>query len=167
MEVWKVIQQHPKYQVSNLGGMRRLLSNGKVRVLKPFPFKKSEPYLAVDLMQGGVKFRRAVHHLVLETFVGPRPPGMEAIHINGRGGDNKLTNLKWGTKVENQADRVTHGTDCRGEKSPNSKLTESDVDDIIRRRKSKETASSIAKDYPITTDYIYRLSYRMTWKWKK
>lgn len=51
-----------------------------------------------------------VQHLVLNTFIGPKPPGMECRHLNGIRGDNRLENLCWGTRSENQQDSVQHGT---------------------------------------------------------
>ena len=53
---------------------------------------------------------RLVHRLVLEAFVGPRPEGMVARHLNGDPGDNRLENLAWGTQSENNYDKVRHGT---------------------------------------------------------
>lgn len=50
-----------------------------------------------------------VHTLVLEAFVGPRPPGLVALHGNDIGTDNRVGNLRWGTPSENQYDRVENG----------------------------------------------------------
>lgn len=47
-----------------------------------------------------------VHHLVLRTFVGERPPGHEARHKNGDRLDNRAVNLCWGTKKQNARDRL-------------------------------------------------------------
>ena len=44
---------------------------------------------------------RLCHHLVWETFVGPRTPGMEIDHINGNKMDWSLDNLRQITKAEN------------------------------------------------------------------
>lgn len=53
---------------------------------------------------------RSVHQLVLESFVGPRPEGMQACHGDGVGTHNHLGNLRWDSISENQFDRVRHGT---------------------------------------------------------
>lgn len=50
-----------------------------------------------------------VHRLVLEAFVGPCPPGMEACHWNGIPGDNRLHNLRWDTPSANNADILRLG----------------------------------------------------------
>lgn len=52
---------------------------------------------------------RYVHDMVLETFVGPKPAGMCARHLNGDSLDNRLDNLTYGTYSENNYDRVAHG----------------------------------------------------------
>lgn len=49
--------------------------------------------------------RRRVHHLVLECFIGPRPPGLHALHWNDIATDNSLPNLRWGPDDANRADR--------------------------------------------------------------
>lgn len=53
---------------------------------------------------------RTIHSLVMETFVGPRPEGMQVRHLNGNPLDNRLENLQYGTAAENQHDKFAHGT---------------------------------------------------------
>lgn len=45
---------------------------------------------------------RLCHHLIYETFVGPRTPGMEIDHINGNKMDWSLANLQEVTPAENR-----------------------------------------------------------------
>lgn len=52
---------------------------------------------------------RVIHQVVLEAFVGPRPPGMEACHNDGDKSNNALSNLRWDTKKANEFDAVRHG----------------------------------------------------------
>jgi hypothetical protein len=70
-----------------------------------------------------------VHRLVLETFVGPCPPGLEACHNNGDSLDSRLVNLRWDTRKANAADTTLHGQRVylRGEKSPGARLTPASV----------------------------------------
>ncbi|MCS5478726.1 HNH endonuclease [Corynebacterium sp. YIM 101645] len=67
-------------------------------------------YPLVTLYRYGVPHTRRVHVLVLETFTGPRPEGMEARHLNGNKTDNRVDNLAWGTRSENTLDAVRHRT---------------------------------------------------------
>jgi hypothetical protein len=50
-----------------------------------------------------------VHELVLSTFAGLRPAKHECCHINGIPTDNRLENLRWGTRSDNIRDSVRHG----------------------------------------------------------
>jgi DNA-binding CsgD family transcriptional regulator len=53
--------------------------------------------------------RHKVHILILEAFVGPRPPKMEGCHKNDIKTDNRLENLVWGTHRENFEHAVANG----------------------------------------------------------
>lgn len=97
------------------------------------PGVNSSGYLSVNLYDyiGSGKHKGClVHQLVLETFVGKKPQGTESRHLNGNRLDNRLSNLCWGTRSENQQDSVRHGTHgglgVYGEKNPNSKITDSE-----------------------------------------
>ncbi len=65
---------------------------------------RAQRYPQVSFGKGGTRDRRYVHELVLTTFVGPRPDGMLVRHLNDIPTDNRLENLAWGTKSENQQD---------------------------------------------------------------
>lgn len=56
----------------------------------------SKGYLEVVLENNlGEKQVHQVHDLVMSTFVGPCPEGMEVRHINGIKTDNRLENLQY------------------------------------------------------------------------
>jgi hypothetical protein len=98
------VPEHPGYRINRAGviqscwiGRNRMGSLWKT--LKPG--LNFDGYRTVSLKQGERRCTRFVHHLVLETFVGPRPPGTECLHKNSNPADNRLSNLKWGTHAEN------------------------------------------------------------------
>lgn len=107
---------------------------------------------------------RLIHRLVLEAFVGPCPEGMEVAHRNGDPSDNRLDNLRWSTPVDNQADRVEHGTDSRGEKHGQHKLTEQDIVDIIRLADSGASRAVIGRQYGIHPSTVRRIAKGQAWK---
>lgn len=58
-----------------------------------------------------------VHRLVMAAFVGPCPEGMEVCHNNGDAADNRVENLRYGTRADNAADCVLHGRHPEAEKT--------------------------------------------------
>ena len=74
-------------------------------------------HLKVMLIVGGSHRGFHVHTLVLTAFVGPKPEGLCARHLNGVPHDNRLENLAWGTYSENKFDQVRHGTDAQASKT--------------------------------------------------
>ncbi len=48
---------------------------------KPYPIGRNGRYLGVALRVRGRTVRTSVHKLIMETFAGPRPDGMEVCHI--------------------------------------------------------------------------------------
>ncbi|QHJ86404.1 HNH endonuclease [Gordonia phage Kuwabara] len=100
---WYPIPGFENYEISRFGHVRR---GG--RILKTFKMKSG--HLSISLCVNGVRYQRQVHRLVLETFDGPAPEGMEALHFNGIPDDNRIENLRWGTRSANLRDAVRHGT---------------------------------------------------------
>jgi hypothetical protein len=82
---------------------------GSVMPLKQIP-RKSDGRLVVNLCRDGVMRQRPVHQLIAETFHGSRPPGLDACHWDGNILHNSSVNLYWGTKTQNFADSIRHGT---------------------------------------------------------
>lgn len=116
-----------------------------------------------------VKRHRQVHTLVLEAFVGPRPPGMECRHLNGDATDNRVENLKWGTRKENAQDTMRHGRHFHsafpGSQHPMARLTESQVLEIrARYTPRKVTMEQLAAEYRVSYDCIRHIVYGETWK---
>ena len=105
--------KHPGYLVGDDGSVwsviafkrRGVVRYGEMKRLKPSAQKRG--HLMVMLGRGTYRF---VHRLVLEGFSGPCPRGCECRHIDGNPANNRISNLAWGSRSENQADSVRHGT---------------------------------------------------------
>lgn len=111
-----------RYWVSDFGRVAGLSYNHGARILKQDTFNGG--YRRVTLCFKGKTVRRAVHHLVLGEFVGCKGHGQICRHLDGDPSNNRLSNLRWGSYRENEADKIRHGTQARGERHGKSKLTE-------------------------------------------
>jgi hypothetical protein len=110
VETWKDIPGYEgRYQVSDEGRVRsldrpvRVVCHGveAVRIAKGKllqPGRNGSGHVTVALGKGN---SRQVHQLVLEAFVGPCPAGCEVLHLNHQHADNRLENLRYGTRSEN------------------------------------------------------------------
>ena len=110
------------YEVSSLGRVRSLVTRGKWpagRLMRGSP--NSSGRIQVQLTNGHSRKLLQVHRLVLEAFVGPCPPGMEACHWDDDPLNNRLDNLRWGSRSENMYDRVRNGRDHNSRKRHCSK----------------------------------------------
>lgn len=101
-------------------GLYEVSSEGRVRAIRDYQTArtsiKAGTLLEIKVHRGGYNYVtlrhiddthiRLVHQLVLETFVGRRPNGCEARHLNNNMADSRLSNLTWGTSAENANDRV-------------------------------------------------------------
>jgi hypothetical protein len=153
--MWKTIPTYPNYEISDLGEIRHV---GKANLLK-FTTKQGKlPYQRASLCTDGKIQKFAVHRLVLQTFVGPCPDGHECMHLDDNPRNNKLENLKWGTRKEN------HSTIRRkGERNGRSKLTNEQVL-IIRELVSYGNKQTLlAKDFNVTRTTIGHIVARRIW----
>jgi hypothetical protein len=136
--MWKDIPEWP-YEVSNVGQVRSLRS---ARILKPMRCgQKRKQYSKIRLCNKGVWKDFSVHHLVLEAFVGPRPFGMLACHVDDDSANNAVSNLYWGTHADN-------ADDCR---YTGSKVTPQEVE-LIRR--APRYTRGLAKRFGVSDQLI-------------
>lgn len=132
------------------------------RRLAGVPDKKGR--IVFNLCRSGKVFKRFAHHLVLEAFVGPRPAGMECCHFPDRDpSSNKLSNLRWDTKLANAADKRAHGTHPSGERNGNAELTAADVTAIRTDLAAGRSRKAIAEEYGVGRTTIDALATGETW----
>lgn len=127
VEIWKPVKGFEGlYEVSSEGRVRSLDRTGvdargrayssTGQIIRPSTGKYG--YKRVILYAPGVRAKTGqIHSLVLESFVGPRPPGGVCRHLDGDPANNHLENLTWGTPSENMYDRAAHGTDHQRSKT--------------------------------------------------
>lgn len=172
-EIWKdIVGFEGYYQVSNLGNVRSLdrtihYKDGRSRnfygkLLNPT--NDGHGYRYVALCKAGKSSRGYVHHLVLTAFVGLRPDNDHVCrHFPDKDtGNNRFDNLRWGSYLENSADRRVHKTVNKGSRNGQAKLTDDDVKAI--RSRQNESQFSLAKEFGVCNTTIYLITTERTWK---
>jgi hypothetical protein len=162
----KQIPSLPEGYLANKSGdiyCTRPLGNPTHRERGPTkPRKMKQTYKHVNTMVIGIRGRAIrVGPLMLETFVGPRPEGMECRHLNGNFRDNRLVNLAWGTHSENMRDMLRHGTSAQG----TGKLSPAQVLNIRERHAQGELQREIAEDYGISRRLVGMIAKKERYSW--
>ncbi len=176
-EEWRpVVGFEGRYEVSSLGRVRsmdcRVYHQGVKRSF--FSYHKGQPlrqtsrggYLAVMLPHKSGNYHQRpvnVHQLVAEAFLGPRPHGMDICHGDGVKKNNATSNLRYASRRENEADKIAHGTDQRGERHPRAKLTAEQVRQI-RLLAPYDSQEILAGHYGVTKSLISKIVTNECWK---
>lgn len=116
-ETWRAVEGWP-YEVSDHGNVRHIDRRG--HMLMPWRMPK-EGYLQVNLCMNGGCTKYLIHRLICAAFHGKQPEGkFDVDHINSVRRDNRASNLRWLSTMEN---RRRQGIDHH-----NARLT----DEIVR-----------------------------------
>lgn len=85
----------------------------------------------------------------------PPSPLHDAAHSCGKAhrGCVNPRHLRWATKTENQADRLSHGTALLGEKNPASKLSDAAITEILAL-KGTATQKAVAVRFGICRQHV-------------
>jgi hypothetical protein len=149
------------YEVSDHGRVRRIGG----RVLRPW---LTQGYPMVKLCGGrGCGRKDYIHRLMLLSFVGPCPEGMETRHMDGNRTNNILSNLMWGDHDEQCDDKRKHGTLLQGDNHKWSILTEDNVRairrDFVRISKYKSNITEMAALYGVSYHTVHAVINREKW----
>ena len=91
------------YEVSNLGGVRRISSARGTSAGRVRRTHLMNGYPALCLKIGRRPFMRYVHRMIAEAFIGPIPKGWHVNHKDGVKSNSVLSNLEIVTIGENRA----------------------------------------------------------------
>lgn len=147
IEIWKEIPGYPKYEVSNLGSIRRKVSEKNI---KPYPGLRG--YLTVLLYNSKKKKRFYSHRLVAIAFL-ENPLNLPQVnHKDGNKHNNKVSNLEWVTPGGNNlhAYRVL-GCKCRHL----GRFSEEQVKEMIYQKNLGFSYRQISKMFNVSVSHAH------------
>jgi hypothetical protein len=126
MEEWRPYPKDARYEVSDLGNVRRLINRNQARnrhrrQFIPMTLQTTRcGHKSVSI--AGVP--RPVHRMVYLAFVGELVDGLVICHIDGNPANNAPGNLLQATQAENISHKLIHGTAQLGQKHGNATHTD-------------------------------------------
>jgi hypothetical protein len=155
-KVWARIPEFPDYAVSGDGEVMRVVDkNYKAGgILKP---QDLEQYPKVSLCRDGQTFNVRIHKLVADAFV-PNPDDKPAVnHIDGNKNNIAFDNLEWTTHAENQQHAIATGLSPTGEKHHSAKLTDTQIQEIRKRRSVGEPIKKLGEEFGVHQGHISKI----------
>ena len=167
-EIWKAVPGYSFYEASNFGRVRSWRNNRHGWAIVPRILK---PGLTPDgvwtVCLSHENHRRSFHvgRLILITFIGPCPEGLECCHWDDDNQNNYLTNLRWDTRQGNCDDRTRNGNNTVGSRHGLAKLTEYQVTEIRNLYQSGLVSpKGIAAHFNISAGHVRDIVKRGRWK---
>ena len=132
-----------EFEISPEGVVRKVYPNRPPRTLAPHVDKCG--YAVVSLCSKGTVKKKKIHRLLLSTFVRPPEDGEVARHLDGNLSNNRLSNLAWGTQIENEADKRKHGTHANTLKTHDPRGHKYDEANLMYNKKGERRCRSCHK----------------------
>jgi|ERR1035437_343415 hypothetical protein len=170
MEKYKILKDYPAYRIFIDGKLESKWQKGnrhsKIVYTEWHELKikyDSNGYCCTALCDGFNKpktFR--IHNIVLNEFIGKKPVGLCVRHLDGNKKNNSLTNLCYGTYLENENDKHNNGT--WGTRITNRKLSDVQIIDILNDIKLGVKDKNIAAKNNVSRPTITRIRNNKIWK---
>lgn len=174
-EFWKDIKGYEGlYQVSNQGGVRSVdrqsnyykYNKNLKRILKGKKLSQiisKEGYLKVYLSKDGKKTTFLVHRLVASHFLETSRRQNEVNHIDSNKVNNNVDNLERCSRLENMDHAFETNLAGFGENCNLSKLTKTEVLEIVRLKKEGMKSVEISKIFNVHKDTVNRIVSGRSW----
>ena len=154
------------YKISNYGRVKSLgIFHGKTNnffnkehILKARTNKCG--YVMYHLCDYGKSNDITVHRAVATTFISNKNNKKQVNHIDGDKSNNRVDNLEWCSASENIKHaystglKISKGQSMPGEKNPNCKHSDKEIEEIRRKRRNGVKIKDIVKEYNISGSYV-------------
>ncbi|PKH12590.1 hypothetical protein BI292_06160 [Pseudomonas sp. 43NM1] len=162
---WRRCHASDDYDVSEFGHVRRRTPGRRTYPGKILSFcwhKAGYPRYKLTINNEHQNFE--AHRLVAIAFLGaPVGSRTEVAHGDGKPTNNHYSNLSWKTRLENEDDKLAHGTRTVGSRNGAAKLDDATVISIRARRAAGATLSQIGDEFCIAFQTVSKIVNRKSW----
>jgi HNH endonuclease/NUMOD4 motif len=152
-EKWlPVIGYETNYLISSQGRIwskPRATTRGGLMKLIVMP----DGYRIVGLTLDGIQKNYFVHCLMAETFIGPRPNQQVVRHLDGHPENNSLSNIRYGTRVENSKDIIKHHRNKNALKTHCPRGHAYTEENIYRDKRGSRTCRACVRERALERSY--------------
>ena len=172
-EIWKdVVGYEGIYMVSSLG---RMLSKERIvkrKKMGDYLQKESiiegsdyHGYKVTSIAKNKIRKNKFIHVLIAEAFLGAKPEKMEVCHADGDRKNNKIENLRYGSRSDNVRDAIKHGTHYTPFIKKGSERSYAKINEVIAKqiKDSDESSYVLAKKLNISRALISNVRRGKTW----
>jgi hypothetical protein len=162
--VYRTINRFPGYRFGSDGSVWTRYNHRNKRLGDTWRSKPLTPNAYGYLVTSVYAKPYQVSRLICEAFKGPPPtPKHEAAHWDRNPKNNRPSNLRWATKMQNYKDRERHGTWPRGENNGRAFLTPDVIRSIRSEKKRGDHIKVIAARHRIAVSSAYSICNGWSW----
>jgi len=169
-EEWRpVVGYEGLYEVSSWGFVASLSMRNryatKLRRLILRPYINADGRPSVTLCRDGRCRPYLTYRLVAEAFLGPAPsPLHEVAHWDGDPSNNRVENLRWATREENEADKKRHGRHLAGERNHRAVFSAEEIVAIRAAHDDGQPIGRLAASYETSRTHISEIVRGLVWR---